>query len=148
MEFVGGGADELGVRVGVMPGHSCQDVRGEIERVVAEAQGDERLRGAKLVVSWGGFMADGCVFPAEQAVSRTVSELHRRVTGEVLRHSAATGLTDARHYALSGVQATCYGPDGDSIHGIDESVGLAFVHQTTAVLALLIAEWCGVEAVA
>jgi acetylornithine deacetylase len=46
------------------------------------------------------------------------------------------------------VQATCYGPDGDNIHGIDESVGLAFVHQTTQVLALLIAEWCGVERVA
>ena len=139
---------KLGIRVGVMPGYACQDVRADIERLVAAAGGDERLRGTRLAVEFAGFMADGCVFPPEQEISRAVSALHRRVTGETVRHCAATGLTDARHYALGGVQATCYGPDGDSIHGIDESVGLAFVHQTTAVLALLIAEWCGVEALA
>ena len=31
------------------------------------------------------------------------------------------------------------------IHGIDESVGLRSVHDTTRVLALAMAEWCGVE---
>ena len=42
-------------------------------------------------------------------------------------------------------QATCYGPDSDNIHGIDESVGLASLHEVTRVLALTIADWCGVE---
>jgi len=136
----------LGVRVGVMPGHSCHEVRREIERMVTEAAADPRLRGARLQVEFAGFMADGCVFPADQPISRAVSAMHRRVAGEELRHYNATGLTDARHYVLSGgTQATCYGPDGDSIHGIDESVGLDALHQVTSVLALTIAEWCGVE---
>jgi acetylornithine deacetylase len=44
-----------------------------------------------------------------------------------------------------GTQATCYGPDAQNIHGIDESVGLQSVHDTTKVLALTVAEWCGLE---
>jgi acetylornithine deacetylase len=44
-----------------------------------------------------------------------------------------------------GTEATCYGPDADSIHGIDESVDLDSMHDVTRVLALTIAEWCGTE---
>ena len=135
----------LGVRVGVMPGMACGDVKAQIEQLVAEAATDDRLRGARLSVRFAGFMADGCVFPPDQAISRTVATQHRRLTGQDVPHYAAAGLTDARHYALSGIQATCYGPDGDNIHGIDESVGLDTVHQVTSVLALTIAAWCGLE---
>ena len=137
----------IGVRVGVMPGHPATGVRAEIEALVARAAQDPRLRGATLAVAFRGFVADGCTFPAEQAISRLVSVTHQDVAGEALRPYVALGLTDARHYALTGTEATCYGPDSDSIHGIDESVGLASVHQTTRVLALTIARWCGVEPV-
>ena len=137
----------LGVRVGVMPGHSCHDVRAEIERLVEDAASDPRLRGARLAVEFKGFMADGCVLPPEQPISLAASALHREVTGSELRQYSATGLTDARHYALGGgTQATCYGPDAENIHGIDESVGIDAMHDVTRVLALLIAGWCGVEA--
>ena len=138
----------LGVRVGVMPGMSCLAVRAQIEALVGEAEGDERLRGARLSVRFAGFMADGCIFPPEQPISRTIADQHRRLTGQAVPHYAAAGLTDARHYALGGIQATCYGPDSDNIHGIDESVGLDSVHQVTAVLALTVAAWCGLEPVA
>jgi acetylornithine deacetylase len=93
-------------------------------------------------------MADGCVFPAGQAISRAVAAAHREVMGEELRHYAAPGLTDARFYVLyQDTEATCYGPDSDSIHGIDESVGLQSVADVTAALALTIAGWCGLEGV-
>ena len=137
---------KLGVRVGIMPGHSCHAVQAEIERLVAEAAGDERLRGARLEVAFGGFLADGCVFPPTQAISQLVSLAHDEVTGAPLRHYNAPGLTDARHYVLDGgTEATCYGPDADAIHGIDESVGLASMHDVTRVLALTVARWCGLE---
>ena len=76
----------LGVRVGVMPGYSCHAVRQDIERLVAAAAADPALRGAKLSVGFQGFMADGCVFPADQAISRTVSALHQRVTRRGAAH--------------------------------------------------------------
>ena len=136
----------LGIRVGVMPGQSCLAVKAEIEALVARTARDERLRGTALAVEFKGFMADGCVFPAEQPIAQLVSARHEAVYGEALRHYAATGLTDARHYVLGGsTQATCYGPDAQNIHGIDESVGLACITRTTKVLALTIAGWCGLE---
>ncbi len=134
----------IGLRVGVMPGHSCREVAREIEALVAEAAVD--LRGAVVKTEFKGFMADGCTFPPDQAVSRLVTECHRDVTGQDLRHYAAAGLTDARHYVLyQGTEATCYGPDSDNIHGIDESVGLDSLHAVTEALALAVARWCGVE---
>jgi acetylornithine deacetylase len=136
----------IGMRVGVMPGHSCRQVQADIERLVAEAARDEALRGAKLAVEFKGFMADGAIFPAEQPIAQAVSALHQDVTGEALRHYNAAGLTDARFYTLyQGTEATCYGPDGDAIHGIDESVSLAALHDVTRVYALAIAGWCGLE---
>ncbi len=139
---------KLGVRVGVMPGQSCRDVAHEIEAVVADAAADERLRGARMAVGYGGFMADGCLFPPEQAISQAVAAAHRTVLGEPVRHYTATGLTDARFYRLyQGTEATCYGADADNIHGIDESVGLTAMHDVTRVIALTVARWCGLEPV-
>jgi acetylornithine deacetylase len=138
---------KIGLRVGVMPGRSCRSVAADIERIVAGAAADLRLPAGHVKVSFQGFMADGCTFPPEQAISRAISSCHTQVFGGELRHSASTGLTDARHYVLyQGTQATCYGPDCDNIHGIDESVGLESMHGVTQALALLVAGWCGVEA--
>jgi acetylornithine deacetylase len=134
----------IGLRVGVMPGYSCRDVARDISRIAERAGQD--VRAAKVDVAFRGFMADGCTFPAEQPLSRAIAACHQEITGEALRPYAATGLTDARFYALyQGTQATCYGPDSDNIHGIDESVGLASLHAVTQALALLIAGWCGLE---
>ena len=137
---------KLGFRVGLMPGHAAADVKGEIEALVDEARRDPRLAGARLDVSFGGFIAAGAIFAPEQPISRAISRLHADVTGSELRHYNALGLTDARFYALyQGTQATCYGPDSENIHGIDESVGLASLCDVTKVIALTIAGWCGLE---
>ena len=136
------------VRVGVMPGESCLVTKAAIERLVHDAGADPRLRGAGLTVAFRGFMADGCVFPPEQPIAQTLSRHHADRVGSPVRHYAAAGLTDARFYALyQGTQATCYGPDAENIHGIDESVSLESLHQVTQVLALTIASWCGVNRV-
>ena len=136
----------IGLRVGVMPGYSCRDVARDIEQLVARAAQSPELGGATVKLEFNGFMADGCTFPADQAISRLISGRHAAETGAALPHYAAKGLTDARHYVLyQGTEATCYGPDGSNIHSIDESVDLASLHQVTSVLALTIAEWCGVE---
>jgi acetylornithine deacetylase len=135
---------KIGFRVGLMPGHPASAVKGEIEALVDDARKDPRLAGARLDLSFAGFMADGAIFPPEQPISQAVSRLHADLTGSDLRHYNALGLTDARFYTLyQGTQATCYGPDSENIHGIDESVGLASLHAVTEVIALTIAGWCG-----
>jgi acetylornithine deacetylase len=139
---------KIGVRVGVMPGQSCFAVKAEIEALVAATAANPRMRGASLTVAFQGFMADGAIFPPDQPIAQAVAAQHAAITGETLRHYAAPGLTDARFYTLyQGTQATCYGPDAQNIHAIDESVGLQSLHDTTRVLALTIAGWCGLERV-
>jgi acetylornithine deacetylase len=136
----------IGLRVGVMPGHSCRDVAADIERITAEAAREPGLAKATVTVEFKGFMADGAVFDPGQPIVQAVSACHEAVMGEAPRHYAAPGLTDARFYTLyQGSQAICYGPDSDSIHGIDESVGLDSLFDVTRVLALTIAGWCGLE---
>jgi acetylornithine deacetylase len=136
----------IGMRVGVMPGYSSRLVAADITRLVNDAAADPRLRGTTVKLEFKGFMADGCVFPATQHISRAIDQVHTSLTGTPLRPYAATGLTDARHYVLyQGTEATCYGPAGDNIHAIDESVDLQSLHDTTKTIALLIAGWCGTE---
>ena len=58
--------------------------------------------------------------------------------------SSAT--TDARAFNLYGsIPATCYGPEAQNIHGIDESVSIESTLRVAQVLALFMARWCGVE---
>jgi len=136
----------IGLRVGVMIGKSCRDVAREIEALVQDASAAARARGAIVATEFKGFMADGCVFPPTQAISRVIAAAHAAESGGALRHYASTALSDARHYKLyQGTEATCYGPEGDSIHGIDESVSLESLHTATRVIAATIAAWCGVE---
>ena len=136
----------IGMRVGVMLGRSCREVEQDIRAIVTEAAADPRLGGITLDVAFRGFMADACLMPPEQPIARLVQEVHRQLVGEPVAHYTATALTDARFYALHGkTQVTCYGPDGDLAHGIDESVGLASLHRVTRTLTLAIADWCGLE---
>ena len=53
--------------------------------------------------------------------------------------------TDARFFQIYGnIPATCYGPKAERIHGIDERVSISSMMEVTEVLALFIADWCGV----
>lgn len=138
----------IGMRVGVMPGYSCRQTKADIEALVADVGRDPRMAGTDLRVEFRGFMADGAIFPETQGISQAISALHRDLTGETLRPHAMHALTDARFYRLyQETDATCYGAEGENIHGIDEWVDLASVTHVTKALALLIAGWCGLETV-
>lgn len=136
----------IGMRVGVMIGNPARKVVSDIEALVAEAARDPRLRGAKVKLEFKGFIADGCTFPVDSPLHRTVIRHHGDIVGGAPRTYAAAGLTDGRFYELYQSTPCCvYGPEAADIHGVDESVDLASVHQVTRVLALTIAEWCGLE---
>jgi len=136
----------IGMRVGVMMGYTAAQTRADIERLVAAAARDERLRGAQVRLEFKGFMADPCVFDTEAGIVRLARRAYAEATGGTLRDYPATGLTDGRHFVLhGGTPVACFGPDAQEIHGIDESVGLESLHGITRTIALAMAEWCGVE---
>lgn len=137
---------KIGFRVGVMLGHPASAVKGEIEALIDDARRDPRLAGARLDLSFAGFMADAAEFPASQPISQALTRFHADVFGSQIRHTRSLGLTDARFYTLyQDTQATCYGPESENIHGIDESVGLESLREVTKVIALTIAGWCGLD---
>jgi len=139
---------QLGLRVGVMMGNTADAVRADIERIVAEARGDEAMKGAKVKVEFRGFHADPCVFDMAAPIVQLAMRSYAEVSGQELRHYPATGLTDGRFFQLyQGTPVACFGPDAQEIHGIDESVGLDSMHDITRAIALCMAEWCGVERV-
>lgn len=137
----------LDMRIGFHPGQDPAAVRAAVEDTIAQALcTDPALNGVKAEVRYGGFQAEGFALPEDAEVLAELEASHHAVTGGIPRRVAMTCTTDARFFALYGdTPATCYGPHASRIHGIDESVDLASVQEVTAVLALFIARWCGLE---
>ena len=140
---------KIGLRVGVMLGRSCRQVQQDIREVVASAGAESKTYRNHLgsCVPW---LHGGCLPAAARTADRpSGAGGSPQPHDEPVRPYCALALTDARFYALySDTQVTCYGPDGDGAHGIDESVSLASLHRVTRTLALAIANWCGLEPIA
>jgi acetylornithine deacetylase len=134
----------IDVRAGFYPGMTTAEVRDAILEVVGEAR--QALPGIGIEVEWRGFQAEGCLVDRGHPMMRLLADSHRAVRGDEPVDLAATCTTDARFFNLYGnTPATCYGPEADSIHGIDESVSLDSLRDVTRVLALFMAGWCGLE---
>jgi acetylornithine deacetylase len=86
------------------------------------------------------------VVDLQQPAMRSLMQAHHDITGQPCGTRASTATTDVRFFHLYGhIPATCYGPRGANIHGVDEWVSMSSLQQVTAVLALYIARWCGLE---
>lgn len=132
------------LRVGFFPGKPMDEVKREVEAAIHEGAPN----GVRVEVRYGGFHAEGAVMDPDWPMMKQLSAVHQEVTGAAIEHLNSTATTDARFFVLYGdTPATCYGPEADRIHGIDESVSLDSLHTVTKVLALFIARWCGLERV-
>ncbi len=140
-------AATIDVRVGFYPGMTLGEVRGQIEAKVAEAIATRPgLRMAKAKISYHGFQAEGCAMDREAPLMTTLAAAHARITNTPIQEVASTATTDARFFQLYGkIPATCYGPKGGATHSLDEWVDIASTIEVAQVLAVFMAEWCGVE---
>ncbi|MBL0148592.1 MAG: ArgE/DapE family deacylase [Ideonella sp.] len=135
------------LRLGFYPGLKPAAVRQEVEAVLNEAwRSHPHHDSLRYEVVYNGFQAEGLVVDLQQPVITELSRAHQDITGAPVQHQAFTGTTDVKFFHLYGnIPATCYGPAGGDIHGIDEWVSIASMQQVTAVLALFIARWCGLN---
>jgi acetylornithine deacetylase len=135
------------LRLGFYPGIQPAQVRQQVE---------EHLRAAHLAhpqqasvsyeISYQGFQAEGLVVDTTQPVIQQLLQCHHDINGVAAPLFASTATTDVRFFHLYGqIPSTCYGPEGADIHGIDEWVSIDSLQRVTAVLALLIARWCGLN---
>jgi acetylornithine deacetylase len=81
-----------------------------------------------------------------QPVIASLQRTYADVIGDDVPLVTFEGTTDARFFNLyGGIPATCFGPVGGSIHGIDEWVSIDSMMDVTKVLAVFIARWCGLN---
>ena len=135
------------IRCGFYPGMAAAEARDEIEKHLKEAvESEPRLAEIEWRIEYTGFQAEGCVIDVDTPLVNALAESHLAVAGERPEFFASAATTDVRTFELYGsIPATCYGPEARNIHGIDESVSIKSMNRVSAVLALFIARWCGVE---
>lgn len=136
------------VRVGVFPGEDLAEARREVETTIANAATvDPFLARNPPEVAYHGFQAEGYVLQKGTPAQALLGRCHGRVTDSALGLQPLTATTDARFYGLyAGIPALVYGPTAENIHGFDERVDLESLRRVTKVVALFVAEWCGLEA--
>ena len=137
----------MGLRCGFYPGVPAARARAAIEACLAETQKrDPTLSGITHRVRYAGFQAEGFVLEGTEPLLTTLSAAHAQVMNNEAEWFASSATTDARSFNLYGnIPATCYGPEAQNIHGIDESVSIESTLRVAQVLALFMARWCGVE---
>lgn len=137
----------LNVRVGVLPGVNLADIRAEIEACVRKAaMSDPYLSNNPPRIEYHGHMAEGYVLENAQIPEAVLSDCHSAIFDQPLEEIVTSAATDARFFGLyQQTPGLVYGPICERPHGIDERVDLDSVRAVTKVMALFLAEWCGVE---
>jgi acetylornithine deacetylase len=135
------------VRVGFYPGQDPQQVKDEVKAwILRAAQEDDWLREVQPEITYYGFHAEGITLDKDLELLKVLEKAHLKTTGTDLKQVSLTCTTDIRFYNLYyGIPATCYGPTGGNMHGIDEWVDLPSVKQVTKTYASFLLEWCGVR---
>ncbi len=139
----------LDCRVSIYPGTGADEAAKLVEAAVADfARHDPYLANQPPTVTFNGFYAEGYVLDEGSDAERALAEAHEAATGGPLKSFMTAGYIDTRVYALyDEVPALCYGPISHGIHGFDERVSLSSLKRITTTMALMIADWCGVEPV-
>ena len=137
----------MDLRCGFYPGVPAAQARAAIETHLGETvKRDSALAGVTHRVRYAGFQAEGFVLDGTPPLLAALAAAHTKVLKNDAEWFASSATTDARAFNLYGsIPATCYGPEAQNIHGIDESVSIESTLRVSQVLALFMARWCGVE---
>ncbi len=136
------------VRIGIYPEWNVADCQQQIEQTIrAAAAEDPMLAQFPPTIRWHGFLSPGYVLPENSDVEAALAKAHTAVCATPLHHHKGTALTDSRFYGLyQDTPSLVYGATTKNSHGFDEAVNLDSLRRVTKVVALFVAEWCGLEA--
>jgi len=136
---------EVTVRLAFYPGMSPEAAKAAVlDHLRAWFATDPWLAEHPPEITWYGHHDEGYLAPPDDPAIAAVQAAHRQVTGRDAPITLGTAVTDARFWPLyHGLPATCYGPSGGAMHGIDEWVDLASLRTVTKTVALAALNWCG-----
>lgn len=135
------------VRIGIYPEWQVADCQAEIEATIRQAAAqDPVLAQNPPTIRWHGFLSPGYLLPEGSPAEGVLANAHQSVNHRSLQRHKATSLTDNRFYGLyQNTPALVYGPNAKNIHSFDEATELESLRRVTKVIALFVAEWCGLE---
>lgn len=138
---------DVDCRIALLPGWDVDSCRREIEACVKNAARKTAfLANNPPQVEWSGYLSHGYEMRDAPDFKTVLEAAHRASTDKPFLRRIPTSLNDARFYdRFYQIPALCYGPLGEKIHGFNERVNLASLHETTKALANFVAEWCGVS---
>jgi len=134
--------------LGVMPQEAVSDVERQVcAQIMQAAAADPWLRDHPPHVEFKRVGADGAEIPVDHAIIQTLAEGYRHALGAEPVLSGRTGGADTRYLIKYGQTPTViFGPGRTSeMHALDEFVPISNLVHATKVLALTIANWCGVD---
>jgi acetylornithine deacetylase len=135
--------------LGLLPHEDRRDVeRQVIGQIMRVADADPWLREHRPVVEFKKTGGEGAEIPADHPIVDTVRSAFRAVGGESPTISGRTGGADTRYLIKHGGTPTViFGPGLTSeMHAMNESIPISNLLLATKVVAVSIADWCGVEA--
>jgi len=134
---------EADFRVGFYPGMTLESVKEKLQQTIDAA---DLANDIDVELCYSGFQAEGCEINEDAPLITSIKEAHHIVANRDCELLAATATTDCRFFQLYGnTPATCYGPVAENIHGFNERVSINSTVQVAQVLAVFIANWCGLE---
>ncbi|WP_397541255.1 ArgE/DapE family deacylase [Roseovarius salis] len=139
---------EVECRMGLLPGTPVAEAKTRIAETVQQAaETHPFLRSNPPEITWNGFQADGYVLENAAGPEAALSSAYQTVFDTPgPEDRLMTALTDTRFYGLyHGIPSLCFGPVAENIHGFDERVHMDSLTACTGVIALFIAEWCGLR---
>ncbi len=136
------------VRIGIYPEWDVAERQQEIAATILHAAAQDSVLAANPpTIRWHGFLSPGYVLPENTDVEAALAYAHELVCESPLLRHKGTALTDSRFYGLyQNTPALVYGAIVKNIHSFDEAVNLESLRRVTKVIALFVAEWCGLEA--
>jgi len=131
-------------RVGFVPGESGQQVKYQIEETIKNAVDyDDWFQKHPPEIEWFGWDTEPWVEDENAPLVKELIYTSRQILKTPLRLTGAAGGLDTRFGSMFGTPSLAFGPKGANYHGIDEYVDLDSLLTVTKVLAVFIAEWCG-----
>jgi acetylornithine deacetylase len=133
--------------LGVMPQEAVPDVERQVEAQIRRvAESDAWLREHPPVIEFKEVGADGAEIPVTHPIVQTLAQSYRNILKEEPEFSGRTGGADTRYLIKHGATPTViFGPGRTSeMHALNEFVPIPNLIHATKILALSIAEWCGV----
>jgi len=134
---------ELEARIGFPPGMTSNEIMQMVSDRLEQACNEiEAFKTKRPKLRFSGFRSEGHLVDTTNPGISLLQECHRSLTHAEPEEFLATCTTDLRAFHFySKTSGTCYGPIGNSIHGVDEGVDIESVRHVLKAYALFASRW-------